>query len=131
MKLPSWLKPAAWGVVVGALGWWAVLSWGFGWVSAGTAQKMAADQTQTAVVAAMTPGCVARFEQQPNALISWKALKKSADNYNQSDFVQKGGWVELPGQKLDSDTAGGIANACATQLLALKEIGGVKLSSLK
>lgn len=131
MKLPSWLKPAGWGVVLGAIAWWIVLAWGFGWVSAGAAERMAADRTQTAVVAAVTPYCVARFEQQPNVLASWKALKKSAEGYNQGDFLVKGGWAALPSLKLDTDTANAIAGACADKLLALKQIGGVSVSSLK
>ncbi|HLI12856.1 MAG TPA: hypothetical protein VKY65_14785 [Alphaproteobacteria bacterium] len=131
MKVPSWVKPGIWGIIIGAIGWWIVLAYGFGWMSAGTAKQMADNQAQSAVVAAVTPYCVQRFEQQPNAVTAWKALKKSADNYNQSDFVQKGGWVALPGQKLSDDVTGGIANACATQLLALKELDGVKLSSAK
>jgi hypothetical protein len=131
MTIPSWLKPAGWGVVLGAVAWWIALAWGFGWMSPGTAAKMAADQSRDAVVAAASPYCVSRFEKQPNVLASWKSLKSSADNYNQGDFLQKGGWVALPGQKYDSDTADAIANACATQLLALKELNGVKLTSAK
>jgi hypothetical protein len=130
MTIPVWVKPGLWGVVIGALAWWAVLAWGFGWVSAGTAKQMADNQTQTAVVASLSPYCVSRFEQQSSAVTSWQALKKAADNYNQDDFIQKGGWVSLPGQKLNADTASAVADACATKLLALKQIGGVKLSSL-
>src|SRR5579885_1026461 len=52
MTIPSWLKPAGWGVVLGAVGWWIALAWGFGWMSPGTAAKMAADQSRDAVVAA-------------------------------------------------------------------------------
>jgi hypothetical protein len=131
MTIPSWVKPGFWGVVVGALGWWAVLFWGFGWMSAGAAQQLAANQTQTAVVAAAAPYCVQRFEQQPNAVTAWQALKKSANNYDEADFIQKGKWVVLAGQSPDSDLAAAVANACATQLLALKQLNGVTLSSLK
>ena len=129
MKIPPWVKPAIWGVVVGAIVWWAVLFWGFGWMTSGTAKQLADNQTQSAVVAAGTPYCVARFEQQPNAVASWQALKKSAADYNQSDYVTKGGWATLAGEKPDSDTTSAVAVACATRLLALKEINGVTLSS--
>jgi len=131
MNIPSWIKPGIWGAVLGAVAWWGVLSWGFGWMSAGGAKQLADDQTQTAVVAAATPYCVARFEQQPNAVASWQALKKNEADYNQSDYVKKGGWVALPTEKPDSDMTDAVADACAKQLLALKQLNGVKLSSTK
>jgi hypothetical protein len=131
MGIPSWVKPGIWGVVLGALAWWGVLSWGLGWVSAGTAKQLADNQTQAAVVAAASPYCVARFEQQPNAVASWQALKKSAADYDQSDYIEKGGWAALPNQKPDSDMTAAVADACATQLLALKQLDGVTLTSLK
>jgi len=131
MKIPLWVQPGLWGVVIGALVWWAVLAWGFGWVSAGAAQQTADNQSQAAVVASLSPYCVSRFEQQANAVTSWQALKKAANDYNQDDYIKKGGWVELPGQKLGDGTASAVADDCATKLLALKQINGVKLSSLK
>lgn len=131
MKIPSWVKPGVWGVVIGAVAWWGVLSWGMGWVSAGAAKQLADNQTQSAVVATAAPYCVSRFEQQANVVASWQALKKSADNYNQSEFIQKGGWIALPKQTANSDFSEAVADACATQLLALKQINGVTLSSLK
>jgi hypothetical protein len=127
--IPSWVKPGIWGAVIGAVAWWSVLFWGFGWMSAGAARQLADNQTQTAVVASATPYCVERFEQQADAVASWQALKKSSDDYNQSDFMKKGGWATLPDQKPDSDITSAVADACATQLLALKELNGVKLSS--
>jgi hypothetical protein len=131
MKIPSWVRPGIWGAIVGAVAWWTVLAFGFGWMSAGTARQLADDQTQTAVVAAATPYCIARFEQQPNAVASWQGLKKSQDNYDEGDYVKKGGWATLSGQKLNSDITSAVAEACATQLLTLKELNGVKLSSAK
>jgi len=131
MAIPSWVKPGAWGVALGALAWWAVLSLGFGWMSPGAAKNLADNQTQTAVVSAATPYCVARFEQQANAVASWQALKKSGDDYDEGDYISKGGWATVPGQEPDSDTTSAIANACATKLLALTELDGTKLSSAK
>jgi hypothetical protein len=130
MTIPVWLKPGLLGVAIGALAWWAILASGLGWVSAGTAKQMANSETQSAVVASIAAYCVSRFEQQTNAVASWRALKKAADNYNQDAFIQKGGWILLPGQKLNADTASAVADACATKLLALNQIDGVKLSSL-
>jgi hypothetical protein len=127
--VPSWVKPGIWGIVIGAVAWWGVLSWGFGWMSAGSAKQLADNQTQTAVVASATPYCVTRFEQQVNPVASWQALKKSEADYDQGDYIKKGGWATVPDQKPDSETTSAVAVACATQLLALKELNGVKLSS--
>ena len=131
MLIPSWVKPGFWGLVLGALAWWGVLAWGLGWTSPATARQMADDQTQNAVIAVAAPYCAERFEQQANAVASWQALKKSAANYDQSSFIEKGGWVALPKATPMSDLSDPVANACATRLLALKQINGVTLSSLK
>ena len=109
MKIPSWVKPGIWGMGLGAAAWWAVLAGGMGWMSGSAAKQLAENQTQPAVVAAATPYCVARFEQQSNAVTSWQALKKSASDYNQTDFVKKGGWATLSGQKLDSEITSAVA----------------------
>jgi len=114
---------------VGRRGVVGVLAFGFGWVSAGAAKRLADNQTQTAVVAAATPYCIARFEQQPNAVAWWQELKKSEKDYDQSDYIKKGGWAAVSGQKLDSDITSAVANSCATKLLALTELNGVKLTS--
>lgn len=131
MSIPAWVKPGAWGVVIGAFAWWAVLAFGFGWVSPGTARQRAENETQAAVVAAAAPDCVARFEHQANAVSSWKALQKSAADYDQNTYLEKGGWVVLPKQGPAAGMDDAVADSCATQLLALKQLDGVKLSSLK
>ena len=131
MSLPSWLKPGFFGLILGAGAWWIVLGAGLGWVSPSAAQKMADAQTQAAVVAIAAPDCVTRFEKQTNAVASWQALKKSADDFNQTDFIEKGGWLTAPGLKINPDFTDAVAGACATDLLALKTIDGVKLASSK
>ena len=127
ITMPTWTQPAMWSAVVGAIAWWIALSWGLGWVSHGTAAKTAAKQAQAAVVAYATPACVDRFESQPNAVAAWTALKKSED-WSRPDAISKAGWVALPGQKIDSEVGDAIANACASKLIALKQINGIVLS---
>lgn len=131
MQIPAWVKPTLWGVVGGALAWWAILAWGLGWISASAATNLAQQQAEAAVVAAVSPYCVARFEKQANAVAVWQKLKTSAANFNQDDFLVKGGWTALPGKKLDPSYANAVADNCATRLLALKQIGGAKLTSAK
>jgi hypothetical protein len=127
VKIPAWTKPGAWGVVIGAAAWWIILAAGFGWMSAGSATHLAKNKAQAAVVAYATPICVARFERQSNAVVQWKALQKSANNFNQDSFLEnkKLGLIDQTGE----DTAEAIANACSTKLLALKTLDGVKLAS--
>lgn len=127
MKISGWTEPAFWGLLVGALGGWLILAFGFGWMSAGAATKMATQKAEDAVVAYATPACVARFERQPNAVAAWETLKKT-DDWNRGDLVVKDGWVAEPSQKLDSGTANAVANTCATQILSLKTLAGEKLS---
>ncbi len=129
MQIPSWVRPGIWGLICGAVLAWGILAWGLGWVSPRAASAMAQQQSESAVVAAVSPYCVSRFEQQSNAVAAWKKLNTSADNYNQDEFLVKGNWAALPGSRMDADLANAIADKCASSLLALKELDGVKLSS--
>lgn len=127
MQIPSQVKPAFWGAVAGAIILAVVgFEWG-GWVTAGTAQQMASQKAQAAVVSTLLPYCVARFEQMPDAAAEWGKLKKT-DSYDQSDFIEKAGVAGLPGSKLDSDTADALAGACASKLVAMKSLGVTKVS---
>lgn len=126
MEMPNWIKPAIWGVVVGALGWWIVLASVFGWKSPDAVTKISAQRTQDAIVAYATPACVARFEKQPNAVAAWETLNKT-EHWMRSDLVMKEGWVAEPNQKLDPFVANAVASACAPEILALKTLAGVQL----
>ena len=64
MKLPSSLKPGIWGAVIGAV-LLSVLGFSvFGWTLGGTADRMAREQAEAAVIEVLTPICV---EQIPCA----------------------------------------------------------------
>src|SRR5512145_1543430 len=53
-----WLKPAVWGAVVGAVITMILgFSW-MGWVLGGTAERLAVERANAAVVMALTPTCV-------------------------------------------------------------------------
>ena len=126
IKMPSWTEPAVWGLIVGIVGCWLLLAYGFGWMSPVAAEKISTQKAQDALIAYATPACVARFERQPNAVAAWEALKKT-DDWSRGELVVKDGWVTGPGQKLNSDTAKAVASACATKILALKTLAGVQL----
>jgi hypothetical protein len=65
MRIPPQVKPALWGAAGGAIVWWVVLAFGFGWTSAGTTEKLASGRAEKAVVAALAPVCAERFNAQP------------------------------------------------------------------
>jgi hypothetical protein len=97
-------------------------------MSAGAAAKASTQKAQDAVVAYATPVCVARFEQQPNAVAAWQALKKT-DDWNRGDLVAKDGLVTEPNQKLDDDTTNAVASSCAEKIMELKTLAGVQLDT--
>ncbi len=85
-------------------------------------------KAQDAVVAYATPVCVARFEQQPNAVAAWQTLKKTED-WNRGDTIVKDGLVAEPDQKLDDNIANAVASNCAEKIMELKTLAGVQLDT--
>ena len=115
LKAP-WLKPAVWGAVVGAVATMIIgFSW-MGWVLGSTAERMAAERTNSAVVVALTPSCVASFMQQPNAATKLAEFLK-VDSWRQRQFVEDGGWATPRGGKTPNS---GVASACAEELVKTK-----------
>lgn len=111
-----WMKPAVWGAIVGSVVTMIIgFSW-MGWVLGGTAEKMAAERANTAVVVALTPTCISKFMQQPNAAVKLKELQ-TIDSWKQTEFVEAGGWATLAG---DTSPNSALASACAAQLLKPK-----------
>jgi len=115
MQLP-WFKPAAWGVVIGAVGMMIIgFSW-LGWTLGSTAERMALERTNSAVVAALTPSGVASFMQQPSAAMKLAEFQK-IDSWKQKEFIEAGGWATSRGDKTPNS---GVANACAETLAKAK-----------
>ena len=111
-----WLKPAVWGAIIGSATTMIVgFSW-MGWVLGGTAERMAAERTNAAVVVALTPSCVSRFMQQPQAAAKLKELQ-ATDSWKQRELVEAGGWATQTGEQSPNS---GVANACAEQLVKSK-----------
>src|SRR5690606_19736137 len=54
----TWIKPALGGLAVGVVGTAIVGFSSLGWVGPGTADKMAAERAEAAVVSVLTPLCV-------------------------------------------------------------------------
>jgi len=89
--------------------------WG-GWVTGGTAKDMVQRSASSAVVTALSPICVDKFQHSAEAATNMVELKK-VSSYQQGPFIEKGGWATLPG----SDSANSeVARACAEMLDNLK-----------
>jgi hypothetical protein len=114
MQLPSETKPALWGAAGGAILLAIVgFTWG-GWMTTGTANKLAGQRADSAVVAILTPICVEKFRQTVDSAANLAALKKISTSWGQGDFVEKGGWATRPGAASPDYV---LARACAEKLV--------------
>jgi alpha/beta superfamily hydrolase len=105
------------GIAVGAVASVVIgFSWG-GWMTGSSANKLAAERPDTAVVAALTPICVEKFLQNSDAKANLAVLQKISTSWEKSDYLQKGGWATQPGAT-SSDYH--LARACAEKLVQAK-----------
>jgi hypothetical protein len=112
IELPHGLKPGIWGAVIGAA-IKSVLGFSiFGWTLGGTAERMARERAQTAVVDALAPICVERFREQPDGPAKLKEFAK-AMTWDQRSIIEKGGWATMPGTDAPNSA---VASACAERL---------------
>ena len=102
MQVPSILRGESrtrllQGKAIGAVASMVIgFSWG-GWVTGGTAVKLADERANTAVVAALTPICVEKFLQNSDAKANLAALQKISTGWERGDYLEKGGWARPPG----------------------------------
>ena len=82
MKIHPGVKPAVWGAVVGAVAFAVVGFSQLGWTLGSTAEKMATQRAETAVVAALAPICVERFQQQTDAAAKLVAFNKVSSSWD-------------------------------------------------
>ena len=88
--------------------------WG-GWTLGSTAYKMAKEQSELAVVAALAPVCADKFRALPDAEAKKVALSKG-DLWKRRDEFPKE-FVTLPGEIYPNSA---LVDACSTLLLAPK-----------
>jgi hypothetical protein len=112
MKAHPSLKPALWGAVAGALAISVIGFSSMGWTLGSTAERMAADRAESAVVSVLAPICVEKFQQQANSAAKLIEFKKAA-SWDQRALIEKGGWATTPGtEKMNS----AVASACVDKL---------------
>ena len=106
-------------ILLGAVGGGIILAiigfnWA-GWVTGGTAEEMAEESAQIAVIARLGPICVEQFNQDPEKDQKLKKLKET-NSWERSKFVDEQGWATMPGEK---EAASGVAGKCADLLAEL------------
>ena len=112
MQTPEWLRPGLYGAACGAIALAVVgFSWG-GWVTDGKARQMAADQSRTDVVAALSPICIDQSTRDPQ-LVERVAAIKAASSWSRGDLVMKNGWATMPGT---TEANRQVAIACADKV---------------
>ena len=116
MKIHPGVKPAAWGAVAGAIALAIVGFSQLGWTTGSTAEKMATQRAETAVVAALAPICVERFQQQTDAAAKLVAFNKVSSSWDRRAVIEKGGWATMPGSSTPNSA---VASPCAEKLGSL------------
>jgi hypothetical protein len=114
MNIPVEVKPALWGMFGGAI---AITVAGFawlGWTTSSSAETMAKTRASDAVIDALAPVCVERFQRASGATAALAELKK-VDTWSQGDFIEKGGWAAANGAP-PTDQVTAVARACAILL---------------
>ena len=120
MQVPSMLqgeslKRLLQGAGVGAAATIAVgFGWG-GWSLGSTADRMAKERTELAVVAALAPVCADKFRALPDAEAKTIALSKIEAWKRSEEFPKE--FVTLPGETYPSSA---LIYACSTLLLTPK-----------
>lgn len=114
-NIPEWVRPGIWGAVIGAVVI-TIVGFSAGWVVAsGSASEQAQQRADQAVIAALTPVCVAQFKKvaQQEQTTHLAALQEES-YWKRGDYVEKQGWATMPGSKEPKDE---VADACAEALL--------------
>jgi len=115
----STLWTGAGGVVVGMI----LLSYGFGFVSRTTAEKLARTSSETAVIAVLAPVCAEKFRALPDVAARTATLVANKDySYKMREAFPEA-LVTLPGKSYpDSD----LTAACASLILAPPKAASLK-----
>lgn len=88
-----------------------------GWTTAATAENMAETSAQSAVVARLTPICMAQFDADSQSAVKLEELKEIG-SFRRATFVQDQGWATMPGETAPDKR---VASECATQLVRTDE----------
>jgi hypothetical protein len=103
------------GAAAGAVATMVVgFNWG-GWSLGSTADKMAKERSELAVIAVLAPVCADKFRALPDAAAKQVALSKAESWKRRDEFPKE--IVTLPGESYPNSA---LVDACSTLLLAPK-----------
>jgi hypothetical protein len=111
-RFPS-LKPGISGAVFGAIAISVVGFSSFGWTLGSTAERMAKERGQTAVVDVLAPICVEKFQHHADAATKLIEFRKVSSSWDRRSFIEKGGWATMPGTDAPISA---VVTACADRL---------------
>jgi hypothetical protein len=115
-SLKRLLQGVAIGVVLTLIVGFNWFHYGFGWTLGGTAEKMALQRVDVALVAAYTPVCVEKFVGSADDA-KWEEFAKVA-SWRRDDYVTKAGLATIPGA---TEPNSAVATSCAGVLTKLLE----------
>jgi hypothetical protein len=105
------------GAAAGAIATMIVgFSWG-GWMTSGSAKEQQQKSVSAALVTALSPICVDKFQHSAEATANLAELSK-VNSWQQGAFIEKGGWATMPGGETANSS---VAEACATMLSSLQK----------
>jgi hypothetical protein len=107
------LKPLLWSAVGGGV---AIVFFGFvlfGWVTAGSADKLAMEVSEDAVATRLAPICAAQAKVDPDYEKRLAVLMKT-DSWRRGDAVSGFGWATIPGDKIADPN---VAEKCALVII--------------
>ena len=111
VEMKEKLTYGVWGFIGGAVVAMIIgFVWG-GWTTSSTSQT----KSDAAVLASQAAICVAQFIKEPNSQEKLQEFEK-IDSYKRSEFIEKGGWDKMPGQK---EASSGVSSACVAGLEVL------------
>jgi hypothetical protein len=112
----EYIKPGLWGAFAGAVAMTIVGFWGLGWTTQVSAERLARDRADTAVVAVLAPFCVvnAKRDTETAKLATFRAEESS---FKRAQLVTDAGWASLPGTTSPNYS---LASACAELLRGAK-----------
>jgi hypothetical protein len=111
MQMNDRLNGFMWGVASGGIAA-IIIGLSMGWVvSSSKANVMANKRAQAALITAMTPVCVDKFQRADGYANKLAALKNISLSWERRDFVAKGSWANV-----GKETNFEVADACAESL---------------
>jgi hypothetical protein len=116
MRIHQNVKPAAWGMVGGAIAMAIIGFWGLGWTTAASADRLGQSRADAAVATALVPYCVSKAQLDPDGAKLTK-FRTEQSSWTRNQIVRDSGWATMSGMT-SPDSA--LANACAEKLSTLQ-----------